>query len=155
MTCRLFHGDQTNKKPARIVCGQFASTITSSQVLFFAFTVGNPSSFSGNQVSIPFFIYSQEQATTYRSNFDVIENAVFLRKDQYTWNDVGGIYSQSQAMQTTSSSYYIDMITRNNWNLGKGDYYVVLFNFPLRVNGLISGGCNYPGGGNYGDAYYH
>jgi hypothetical protein len=93
MTCRLFYGDQANNKPGKIVCGQFTSTITSSQVLFFAFTVGNPSTFSGNQVSIPFFIYSQEQGTTYRSNFDVIENAVFLRKDYYARNDVGGMYS--------------------------------------------------------------
>ena len=58
MQCRLFYGDQANYKPGKIVCGQFTSTISSSQVLFFAFTLGNPSSFSGNQVSIPFFIYS-------------------------------------------------------------------------------------------------
>lgn len=153
MKCRLFYGDQASHKPGKIVCGQFSSTITSGQVLFFAFTLGNPASFSGNQVSIPFFVYSQEQGTTHRTNFDVIENAVFLRKDSYNWNDVGGIYSQSAALQTSSS--YIDMITRNNWNLGQGDYYVILFNFPLRVNGLITSGCTYPGGGVYGDAYYH
>jgi hypothetical protein len=59
MTCRLFLGDRTNYKPAKIVCGQFTSTISSSQVLFFAFSIVNPSSYSGVQVSIPFFIYSQ------------------------------------------------------------------------------------------------
>lgn len=155
MKCRLFYGDQANSKPGKIVCGQFSTTITSGQVLFFAFTIGNPSSFTGNQVSIPFFVYSMEQGTTYRTNFDVIENAVFLRKDSYNWNDVGGIYSQSGALQTTSSTYYIDMITRNNWNIGQGDYYVILFSFPLRINGLVSSGCTYPGGGLYGDAYYH
>jgi hypothetical protein len=47
------------------------------------------------------------------------------------------------------------MITRNVWDVCKGDYYVVLFKFPLRINGLVSGGCTYPGGGTYGDAYYH
>jgi hypothetical protein len=72
MTCRLFHGDRANSKPGRIVCGQFTSTITSSQILWFAISLGNPNSFSGNQVSIPFFVYSQEQGTTYRTNFDVI-----------------------------------------------------------------------------------
>lgn len=30
-----------------------------------------------------------------------------------------------------------------------------MFNFPLRVNGLVSGGCTYQGSTAYGDAYYH
>lgn len=153
MKCRLFYGDQANSKPGKIVCGQFSSTITSSQILFFAFTLGNPASFTGNQLSIPFFVYSQEQGTTYRTNFDVIENAVSLRKDFLGWNDVGDIYSQSGRLQTSSS--YIDMITRNNWNVGQGDFYVILFSFPLRVNGLVTSGCTYPNAGVYGDAYYH
>lgn len=59
MVCRLFHGDQTNGKPAKIVCGSFQTDITSSQTLFFAITVVNPgTAFYGVQVSIPFFIYS-------------------------------------------------------------------------------------------------
>lgn len=89
MSCNLFYGDSTNNKPAKIVCGGFTSTITSSQLLFFAFKVKNPSSYSGTQISIPFFIYSQQQGTAYKSNFDVIENAVFLRNDVYSYSDVG------------------------------------------------------------------
>jgi len=58
MTCRLIKGDQTNNMPGKIVCGNFASTISSGQTLFFALTLGNPS-LSGSQISIPFFIYSQ------------------------------------------------------------------------------------------------
>jgi hypothetical protein len=72
MTCRLFWGDQTNSRPAKIVCGNFQSAITSGQILWFAIAIKNPSSIPGSQVSIPFFIYSQEQGTTYRTNFDVI-----------------------------------------------------------------------------------
>jgi len=72
MTCRLFHGDQAKNKPAKIVCGSFAGTITMGQTLFFAIKLVNPPINSGVKVSIPFFIYSQEQGTTYRSNFDVI-----------------------------------------------------------------------------------
>lgn len=85
MVCRMFHGDQTNGKPARIVCGSFQSAITSSTKLFFAITVVNPgTTFSGVQVSIPFFIYSYEQGTLVKTNFDVIENAILLRKDYAT-----------------------------------------------------------------------
>ena len=101
MTCKLFYGDRANNKPGRIVCGQFTSAITSSQILWFAFSLGNPNSYTGNQVSIPFFVYSQEQGTTYKSNFDVIENAVFLRNDVYTISDVGWTYTQNQQLQTS------------------------------------------------------
>ncbi len=47
------------------------------------------------------------------------------------------------------------MITRNKENIKKGDYYVILFNFPIRNNGLVSNACKNPGGQVYGDAYYH
>lgn len=89
MSCRLFKGDQANYKPARIVCGKLQGTISSSQVLWFAIVVYNPSIPNGwTKVSIPFFIYSVEQGTTYKTNFDVIENAVYLRADFATTTDV-------------------------------------------------------------------
>lgn len=153
MTCRIFHGNQANYKPGKIVCGDFQSTITSAQILWFAISLGNPASIPGAQVSIPFFIYSQEQGTTVRTNFDVVENAVFMRSDTYIYSDVGWVRSQNQQLQT--SSVYIDMITRNVWNLVNGDYYVVFFKFPIRNNGFFSGACSYPGSSTYGDAYYH
>lgn len=56
MNCRLFKGDQTNGKSVRVVCGGFTSSITSSQLLHFAFKVVNPT--VSPQMSIPFFIYS-------------------------------------------------------------------------------------------------
>ncbi len=73
MSCRLFRGDQANYKPARIVCGNLQGTITSSQLLWFAISFTNPAIPSGmTKVSIPFFLYSVEQGTTYKTNFDVI-----------------------------------------------------------------------------------
>jgi hypothetical protein len=56
MKCRLFYGDQANSKNAKIVCGSFTQTISSSQLLFFAFKIVNPS--ISVQISIPLFIYS-------------------------------------------------------------------------------------------------
>lgn len=43
MVCRLFHGDRTKHKPGRIACGNFLSDWTSTQTLFFAIKLGNPS----------------------------------------------------------------------------------------------------------------
>jgi hypothetical protein len=77
MQCNLFWGDVANYKPAKVVCGSLLTTITSSQTLWFAIIVFNPTSASAipgswNKISIPFFLYSVEQGTTYRTNFDVI-----------------------------------------------------------------------------------
>jgi len=48
------------------------------------------------------------------------------------------------------------MITRNSQTLSSGDYYVIQFGFPLRMNGQHVDSCRYPINGNiYGDAYYH
>lgn len=69
MSCRLFWGDQANSKPAKIVCGGFTGTITSAQLLYFAFKVVNPT--VNPQISIPFFIYSMNTNTMYKSNFNV------------------------------------------------------------------------------------
>ncbi len=70
MKCRLFYGDQTYHKPAKIVCGGFTSTITNAQLLYFAFKVINPT--VSSQISIPFFIYSLNTNTMFKSNFNVV-----------------------------------------------------------------------------------
>lgn len=70
MNCRLFLGDQTNGKPARIVCGGFTSQITSSDLLYFAFVITNPT--VNPQASIPFFIYSVNTNTMAKSNFNTV-----------------------------------------------------------------------------------
>lgn len=70
MNCRLFLGDQTNYKPAKIICGGFTSTITSAQLLYFGFRVVNPT--VSPQASIPFFIYSLNTNTMFKSNFNTV-----------------------------------------------------------------------------------
>ena len=101
MSCKMFTGQMAYYKPVRIVCGDFQSDILNSQVLWFAIKVVNPSiPNSWRRVSIPFFIYSVEQGTTYRTNFDVIENAVHLRADFATKTDVANPDSANAQLQT-------------------------------------------------------
>jgi hypothetical protein len=71
MQCKLFSGSRTYYKNAKIICGNFISSISSSQTLFFALQLINPS-LVGSQISIPFYIYSVEQGTTLKTNFDVV-----------------------------------------------------------------------------------
>jgi hypothetical protein len=154
MACRLFHGDNTFYKPARVVCGNLQGTIASTQILWWAIKVVNPALPPGEtKLSVPFFLYSVEQGTTYKTNFDVIENAVYLRADYASYNDVATPISSTGQLQTSGS--YIDMISRNNYNLASGEYYLTFFNFPLRNNGVVTNGCSYPGSSIYGDAVYH
>ena len=153
MKCRLFHGDQTNSKAARIICGDFSQSIENNELLWFAFKVTNPS--ASPQVSIPFFIYSMDLDTMFKSNFNTVENAVYLRTANLpsTKTDEGDIYSASEYLQTSGT--YINMITRNTYTINVGEYYLLFFNFPLRNNGKVSSGCTYPASQTYGDAYYH
>lgn len=50
---------------------------------------------------------------------------------------------------------FIDMISRNTYNINPSEFYILFFNFPLRNNGIVSNGCRYPGSSTYGDAVYH
>lgn len=60
-------------------------------------------------------------------------------------------------MTLQTQNTYFDQISRNYWNLGVGSAYVMYFNFPLRVNGMVTNGCTNPSNGAiiYGPAYYH
>lgn len=154
MNCRLFHGDRAYYKPARIVCGGLTGIVTSSQVLWFSIVVINPPVPSGEtKLSIPFFIYTYEQGTTYKTNFDVVENAVYLRTDYASVNDVANPGSQTGRMQTSGS--YVDMITRNYYTTDSTSFYIIFFNFPIRNNGVITSGCTTTSNTVYGDAIYH
>ena len=72
MKCKLFKGDVNFAQSAKVVCGSFTSLITVTNVLFFALKIVNPALSGGrNQVSIPLFVYSNEQGKTYKKNFNV------------------------------------------------------------------------------------
>lgn len=76
-----------------------------------------------------------------------------MRADYANRNQPANPGSQNGQLQT--SGIYLDLITRNNYNINVGEYYVIFFSFPLRNNGVISSGCTYPGSSTYGDAIYH
>jgi hypothetical protein len=72
MKCKIFHGDQTFAKSAKIVCGEFSESIESNELLFFAIKIINPALSGGRVlVSIPLFVHSMEQGKTYKKNFNV------------------------------------------------------------------------------------
>jgi hypothetical protein len=58
MKCRVFLGDSTYSKPAKIVCGQFLSAIATNKLLFFGIKITNPALDGRAQASLPIFVYS-------------------------------------------------------------------------------------------------
>jgi hypothetical protein len=70
MTCSLFHGDQTNGKNTKIICGGFTSSIVLGTTLTFAFKVKNP--LITVQASIPFIIYSQDISNMIKTNYMLV-----------------------------------------------------------------------------------
>ena len=91
----------------------------------------------------------------YKSNFNTVENSVYLRTvdipSERNYN--GYLYSGVQKMQTSGTN--INLVTRNTYTIYSGEYYLLFFNFPLRNNGKITSGCTDLSGNVYGDAYYH
>lgn len=91
----------------------------------------------------------------YKTNFNVVEKAVHLRNSHIPTpkSEVGNIATGAGKMQTQGT--YIDLITRNEYDVNVGEFYVLFFNFPLRNNGQVVDGCSYPSSTVYGDAWYH
>lgn len=114
MECRLYHGDQNNYKPAKIICGKFKQTISSTQNLFMAIKIINPT-ISPDQLSVPFFVYTFSSGISKKTNFNVVENAVFIRTNPSSRSDQGDLYSSSQDLQTPNS--WIRFITRHYYNI--------------------------------------
>ena len=115
MDCRLFHGDYNNYKPARVICGGFNEDIDNTELLFFAFKVVNPS--ISPQISIPFFVYSMNLDTMYKSNFGTVENAVYIRNTNisgYSVSSSGSFTTPTYQLQTENT--YLELISRHGWS---------------------------------------
>lgn len=155
MTCKLFHGDQGNGKSVRIVCGGFTTTITSAKVLHFGFKVMNPT--VTPQASIPFFIYSLDTNLMKKTNFNMVENAVYLRNTLLTDTTISGQgYFGVQGGQMQVSNTYIEFAPKNRQDITDDEHLVLFFEFNLRKTGLVTDGCKNSGGTSIlGNAYYH
>lgn len=107
-------------------------------------------------MSVPFFIYSQNINSMFKSNFNVVENAVWIQDDSDTPNDINATSSvTSGTSQQQSENTYIQFTSRGSQTTTSQTYYTIMFNFPLRKNGKVGSGCQNTGGTVFGDAYYH
>lgn len=109
MQCRIYHGDQTNHKPVKIICGKFTQSFENTETILFAIEVINPSISLTNQISIPFIVYTMDLGKQYRTNYNLVENAVYLRSGVSPENDIRNIYSSTQRMQRSGSILYMQI----------------------------------------------
>lgn len=154
MKCVFFLGSSTIHKPARLVCGNLnlgAGTIVSGQILKFAIKIKNPTSTS--QMSLPIIIYTYDPITQFKTNFNLLDNAIYLQPPTGIVADSGNFITVGSQLQTTNE--IVKFTTRNALTLNVGDYYVMFMGFPLRKNGKITSGCQTTGGVAVGNVYYH
>jgi hypothetical protein len=154
MQCQFFLGSSTTQRPAKIVCGTLnlgASSIVSGNILKFAIAIQNPN--VGSQISLPIIVYTYDPVNQVKTNFNLVDNAVYLKPPTGIVIDLGNFITTSGMLQTSND--HLKLTTRNAMNMNNGDYYVIFMGFPPRNNGKVAGGCQTASGGAVGDAYYH
>lgn len=152
MKCVFFLGSSAIHKPAKLICGNLnLGTITLGQILKFAIKIKNP--VSSTQKSLPLIIYTYDPVTQVKTNFNLIDNAVFLLPPVGIVSDSGNFITAGGQLQTQNDIF--KLTARNALTLNIGDYYIMFMGFPLRQNGKKTGGCQTATGGAVGNAYYH
>lgn len=156
MSCRLYHGDSTRGIPVKIVCGSLLSDLVAPNYLRFAVGFTNPPRITPtttpSQISLPVLIYSYDPFLFQKTNFNLVNTAVFVYNGDSIISPNIDITTASYQLQMPNDQLLVGDAHSND--LLVGDSYVLKFKFPLRVNGLYPGFCNFASGA-VGDAYYH
>jgi hypothetical protein len=87
MNCRLFYGSYLYAQPAKIICGNLQSSISSGQTLKFAFSMTNPSPLTTStlsQLTIPIFIYSYDPSLYQKINFNTVNTGAVINNGNNT-----------------------------------------------------------------------
>lgn len=86
MKCRIYFGDQTRGVPVRVVCGFLTSALLPGSWLRFAFGFVNPPRITApstpSQISLPLIIYSYNPYYFEKTNFNLVNTAVFVYNGQ-------------------------------------------------------------------------
>lgn len=157
MKCRIYHGDQARAVPARVVCGFLAVNLANPSIIRFAFGFVNPPAITGpsvpSQISLPLIVYSYDPFLFKKTNFNLVNTALFVYNGQDKLQPNGYFSSLSGQLQMPNDKLLFG--DAHSLPVIVGESYVVRFKFPLRVNGKYPGFCQSIGGVVYGDAYYH
>ena len=161
MTCRLYYGDKTRSVPARLVCGNLASALSTTAWFRFAFGFYNPAlnplPTIPTQLSLPIMVYSFDSLLYKKYNFNLVNAAVYVYNQQSILSPSGFFNTLSKQLQYQNDSLIFGDAHTNP--LVKDDAFVLKFSFPLRMNGKFNNYCQSTNGlaptGTYGNVYYH
>lgn len=157
MNCRLFYGSYSLGRPAKIICGNLQSNIASGQILKFAFSMINPSSLtvmSLSQITIPILVYSYDPTNFKKINFNLVNTGATINDGNNTGVPTGYFRTNNNQLQTKNEFLYLSRYNTKPFTANV-DYYVVKFNFPLRMNTKVLSGCRDNLGNIIGTIYYH
>ena len=155
MNCRLFHGDQSRAVPVRVVCGNILSGLVSPTFLRFALGFMNPPSLTAPsipaQISLPLLVYSYDPFLFQKTNFNLVNAAVFVYNGNAKLNPNIPVTTASNQLQMPDDQLLLG--DAHTDPLQTGDSYVIRLAFPIRVNDILT--CSFASGTIPGTAYYH
>lgn len=103
MKCRLYHGDQLRAVPAKLVCGFLTSNLINTAIIRFAFTFVNPPPITGpsifSQISLPIIVYSYDPFLFKKTNFNLVNTALFVYNGQDKLSPNGHFTTSSGQLQ--------------------------------------------------------
>jgi hypothetical protein len=156
MNCRIIYGSYQHAKPAKIVCGNLKTPILLGQTLKFAFAITNPLPLTASvlsQLAIPIFIYSYDPELFRKINYNTVNVGAIVNNANNTGVPTGFFSTNNNQLQTTNEQLRLSRY--NTRAFVAGDFYVVKFNFPIRLNVKVDSGCRDNLGNIIGTAYYH
>lgn len=143
MTCKVTPGQRSNFQPVKIICSNFNTALTTSNVLRFGFWVTNPS--VSRSLAIPVTVYSYDQVYVKKNNWNFIEGACnIIVTTAAPLYDFGNFALDISSFQTYP--VIMSFTARNSAPLLNGDLYIVKVGFDPRQTGLFSTSFMYNSG---------
>jgi hypothetical protein len=156
MNCRIVYGSYQYGKPAKIICGNLQTALTMGQTLKFAFSMTNPAPLTTSvlsQTAIPIFVYTYDPELYQKINYNTVNVGAILNSANNTGAPTAFFSTNNNQLETPNEQLRLSRY--NTKAFAVGDFYVVKFNFPIRVNAKVVSGCRDNLGNIIGTAYYH
>lgn len=143
MRCKVYVGQRSNHQPVKIICSDFNTAITTSNILRFGFWVTNPT--VTRSLAIPITIYSYDQVYIKKNNWNFIERGcnIIMTSTAPLW-DFGNFALDIPTYQTYP--VVMSFTARNTAPLLNGDLYIVKINFDPRQSGPYTTSFKYNAG---------
>eukprot|EP00825_Cyclidium_porcatum_P026989 TRINITY_DN2900_c0_g2_i1.p1 TRINITY_DN2900_c0_g2~~TRINITY_DN2900_c0_g2_i1.p1 ORF type:complete len:1198 (-),score=132.76 TRINITY_DN2900_c0_g2_i1:149-3742(-) len=129
MSCSYLNGQKSIDQPVQIQCTNFNQNIQTSNTLQFLIRIINPSiSGTTSQIYIPVIVYSISSSGLCKSNYGIVQQAIFIEASAYSTYSMDGDYSTSPVTLGTAATLTIQAYTKEAL-VPNSDAYLVKLGF--------------------------